>query len=433
MELSRYLKVYPSHDKEDRVLLCATRRCAVLECSSKLWERIKSGGELSQKESETLTRLGVLVPDRAAEQREVLATFETASRKSPRFNLLVTLTLECNLACPYCFEDPFRGQHVMNEQTADLLVERVSEKMAAGLNATLDFYGGEALMALPMLKRISAALAEAAKRQGVGFSFNIISNGTLLTRAVVEELLPLGLSTIRTTLDGPPEIHDCQRPFISGKGSFHTILENVKAIYELVPVEVGSNYARHNYQRYPELLDLLLQEGLDPTKLKAVVFAPVMPKADGSLAGGDFSTACASTEEEWMIEAGLFLREEALRRGFPVPKIKSGACMIEFKNDLVIGYDGSLYKCPVFMGQEEMRIGSLQDGVSDYHESHNMDIWKNDECLECPYLPLCFGGCRFFRKLNTGSIDGVDCRRKMLDASLEHIIRQDLQARPSLG
>lgn len=56
-----------------------------------------------------------------------------------------------------------------------------------------------------------------------------------------------------------------------------------------------------------------------------------------------------------------------------------------------------------------------------------LDAWKNDECLECAYLPLCFGGCRFFNKLNTGSIDGVDCRRAMLDASLETIVRQDLK------
>jgi uncharacterized protein len=78
------------------------------------------------------------------------------------------------------------------------------------------------------------------------------------------------------------------------------------------------------------------------------------------------------------------------------------------------------------MGREEMRVGSLADGITNYRESHNLDVWKNDECLECAYLPLCFGGCRFFRKLKTGSIDGVDCRRAMLDDSLETIVRQDL-------
>ena len=144
---------------------------------------------------------------------------------------------------------------------------------------------------------------------------------------------------------------------------------------------------------------------------------------------GDRGSACACTAEPWAIEAGVFLRGEVIKRGFPVAKIKPGACMIEFKNDLVVGYDGGLYKCPVFMGQEELRVGSLADGIGDYRESHNLDVWKNEECLDCAYLPLCFGGCRFFRRLKTGGIDGVDCRRAMLDASLEAMVRQDLGSR----
>ena len=77
-----------------------------------------------------------------------------------------------------------------------------------------------------------------------------------------------------------------------------------------------------------------------------------------------------------------------------------------------------------------MRIGSLAEGVTDYRQSHNLDMWKTDECLECAYLPLCFGGCRFFRRLTTGAMDGVDCRRAMYDATLERIVRQDLEPRP---
>jgi uncharacterized protein len=266
----------------------------------------------------------------------------------------------------------------------------------------------------------------------VTFAFNIISNATLLTREVVEELLPLGLTAVRTTLDGPRDIHDRQRPFVSGTGSFDVIVANIKQTLELVQIDLGGNYTAENYRRFPEMLDHLLAEGIAPGRFKAVGFSPVMPKADGSVPG-DFSTACASTEESWVIEAGLFLREETMRRGFTVPKLRTGACMIEFANDLVVAYDGSLYRCPVFMGQEEMRIGSLAEGISDYSRSHNLDVWKTDECLECAYLPLCFGGCRFFRKLKTGAIDGVDCRRAMLDASLERLVRQDLELQPRNG
>jgi len=368
------------------------------------------------------------VPDAAVEREEMCNVFHTLNSKKTAFTLLVTLTLECTLACPYCFEDPFRGRFVMTEETADLLIRRVEEQMAAGRDVLMDFYGGEALMALPMLKRIAGTLADEARRQGVKFDFNIITNGTLLTCKVVQELLPLGLAAVRITLDGPKDIHDRQRPFVSGKGSFDTIMANIRDIYELVPVDIGANYTKENYLRFPELLDYLIGEGIDPRKLKAMVFSPVMPKSDGSV-HGDFKSSCASTSEPWMLEAGLFLRAETLRRGFPTPKLASSGCMVEFENDLVIAYDGGIYKCPVLMGQDEFRAGTLADGIADYRQAYNLDVWKNDECLDCAYLPLCFGGCRFLRRLRTGSIDGVDCRKAIYDATLETIVRQDLELR----
>ena len=255
----------------------------------------------------------------------------------------------------------------------------------------------------------------------------------LLTPAVVNRLLPLGLAAVRLTIDGPPDVHDIQRPFVSGQGSFAIIMANLREVYGLVQIDLGGNYTRDNYHRFPEMLDMLIAAGIDPTQMKEVSFSPVMPKADGSVAG-DLGSACACTEEPWAIKANLFLRGEVIKRGFPVAKIKPSACMIEFANDLVVGYDGGIYKCPVFMGQDELRVGTLADGISDYRQSHKLDLWKNDECLECAYLPLCFGGCRFFRKLQTGAIDGVDCRRAMLDASLETIVRQDLgRLQPALS
>jgi len=427
MELTDYLKTYACPDKPGRVLAVATRRCAVLELSEGLLERAGTG-ELTEREHDTLVRLGVLVPDRGAEREEMRQTFTTIGSESRHFAALVTLTLECNLACGYCFEDPFRGRFVMDDHTAELLVRRLKEQMAAGRDVSVDFYGGEALMALPLLKRIAGRLVEAAREASVVFLFNIITNASLLTRQVVQDLLPLGLAAVRVTLDGPKDIHDQQRPFVSGRGSFDTIVSNVKAIHDLVPVDLGGNYTRGNFRRFPELLDHLAAEGISPEALKAVGFAPVIPKADGSVSG-DLNSACASTDEPWMIEASLFLRHEAIARGFPVPKLRAAACMIEFEHDLVVGYDGSLYKCPAFMGREELRVGTLAEGVGDYAASHNLDLWKNDECLECAYLPLCFGGCRFFRLLKTGAMDGVDCRRIYLDEALEQLVRQDLAMR----
>jgi uncharacterized protein len=428
MELSNFIKIYNSADNQDNILIYSTLRGATLQVSNGVVEALHNG-TLEKGEQETLVRLGILVPDAQAEQRQMIGYFDWANSNARRYTALITLNLDCNLACPYCYEDHFRGKSYMSEATADLLVDSIlNGPIATGKEVLLDFYGGEALLSVPLIYRIARPLYAAAAGKGTTFSFNLVTNGTLLTPQVVEDLLPLGLVAARVTIDGPPDIHNIQRPFVSGKGSFDLIVKNLKDVCGLFKVQLGGNFTRDNYRRFPELLDILESEGVTPDKLNMVQFSPVIPTA-GEAGLGDFAMGCACTSEPWLIEASLFLREEILRRGWNTPKPKLAGCMVEFENDMIVAWDGSLYKCPAFMGWDDLRIGTLADGISDYRESHNLDIWKCEECLECSYLPLCFGGCRFLSRLRTGAIDNLDCRKQYLDSALERIVRQDLELR----
>jgi uncharacterized protein len=428
MDLSRFIKIFTGSDDPDSVVIYSTLRGAKLQVSRAVVEALLAG-KLEVTEQETMARLGILVPDAQAEQQQIWGYFDWANANAGRYTALVTLNLDCNLACSYCYEDHFRGDSYMSEATADLLVQTIlNGPIAAGKEVLLDFYGGEALLSIPLIPRIAEPLYEAAAKGGTAFSFNLVTNGTLLTRRVVDELLPLGLTGAKITIDGPPDIHNAQRPFVSGKGSFELIMKNLKEVCDLFKVQVGGNFTRDNYKLFPELLDILAGEGISPDKLYMVQFSPVTPTA-GEAGLSDFSMGCACTEEPWLIEALLYLRAEILKRGWNTPKPKLAGCMVEFENDLIVAWDGSLYKCPAFMGWADLKIGTLADGIGDYRESHNMDVWKCEECFECPYLPLCFGGCRFLRRLRTGAIDGVDCRKQYLDASLERIVRQDIELR----
>jgi uncharacterized protein len=428
MDVSSFVKIYPSSDNSDAVLIYSTLRGSTLEVSRTVADDLLLG-TLEGPELETMIRLGILVEDKVVEQQQVAGYFDWANANARRYTALVTLNLDCNLACPYCYEDHFRGKSYMSEATADILIETIlNGPISAGKEVLLDFYGGEALLSIPLIRRIAKPLHEASKKRGIAFSFNLVTNGTLLTRNVVEELIGFGLVGAKITIDGPPQIHNSQRPFVSGKGSFDIIMSNLKEVCGLIKVQVGGNFTRTNYQFFPELLDILKAEGVSTDMLYMVQFSPVIPTA-GEAGLGDFAMGCACTNEPWLIEASLYLREEILKRGWNTPKPKLMGCMVEFENDLIVAWDGSIFKCPAFMGWSDLKIGTLADGISDYKESHNMDVWKNDECFECSYLPLCFGGCRFLQRLRTGAIDGVDCRKQYFDKSLEQIIRQDIELR----
>lgn len=425
MQLSTYLKIYPCSDRPGMNLLYSTLRSSVALVADDLLEAAVRGG-LNGQERETLARLGMLTPDREAEQERMRTIFRTPRPGTP-FSAVVLLNLDCNLACSYCYEQPFRGKSYMSLATAGRLVEMVRrERIERGQPVRLTFYGGEPLLSPDLIRAISAPLRGAARAAGVGFGFSLVTNGTLLGRDLVEELLPLGLGGAKVTLDGPEELHDASRPYARGGGSYRAILANLRQICHILPLQLGGNYTRRNYAEFPRLLDDLLAAGIDPARIASVLFSPVVPRA-GERMVPDFTPGCATSHEPWLVEASLFLREETLRRGFAAPRVRLSSCMVEREDELVINYDGSFYKCPAFLAYPELRVGSLEGGIGDYRQSHDLEAWHNRECLQCPYLPLCFGGCRQLLLLRAGEIGGVDCRREYYDAVLEAVVRQDLR------
>ncbi len=386
MRLSTFLKIYP--DPPGHYILYASRRAAVVRVPAQTLRRIEEG-TLSESDQQTLARLGILVPDPAAERAELLNRFVEVNRRSRKFHASVVLNLDCNLACAYCFEEGVRGRHYMSVETAECLVEMIErDHLAQGREVSLDFYGGEPLLSRDLIRSISTRLQKSSSEKGRPYSFSLVTNGTLLTRSLVQELKTLGLKGAKVTLDGPREVHDRSRPFASGKGSsFDVIVRNIREVWDLINLQLGGNFTRDNYRE------------------------------------------CNCTDAEWLYEATLYLRDETLRRGFPTPKPGPAGCMVEFANDLVVNIDGAIYKCPAFVGREGFAVGDLRRGVFDDGAAYNPDVWKKPECLECAYLPQCYGGCRFLKFVRDGNVDDVDCWRPFLDATLEGCIRQDLAHR----
>jgi uncharacterized protein len=428
MHLSRYLRVFPDPAEPGRLILFSTRRCSVLSVTEDTLKRIDDG-TLPETDRETLLRCGILFPDPLREREEMLSRFDDANRRSRRFNAMAVLNLDCNLACGYCFEEGVRGKREMSPEIADLLVALAErEHLAKGRKVSIDFYGGEPLLSLDLIRSIASRLKASSELYGLPFEFYLVTNGALFTRPVARELKELGMRAAKVTLDGPREVHDRSRPFVSGKGSFDIIMGNILNCLDIVDIQIGGNFTQESYREFPRLLDHFLNLGIAPEKLDTVQFSPVTGRvARGSVP--DYPSACSCTDEVWLAEAAVYLREEILKRGFPTPKPGPAGCMVELENDIVVNVDGAVYRCPAFIGRDGFAVGSLQNGIGDC-PVYGPDIWKNKECLDCPWLPQCFGGCRFLRFLREGNMNGVDCWKGFLDATVEKCILQDLKYRP---
>jgi uncharacterized protein len=426
---SYYLKIYPYEERPGHLLLFSTKKASLILLKEETFRKIEKGN-LSSSDEARLKKLGMVVDNREEEKRAVLSLFDNLNAKNPGLNVTVVLNLDCNFSCIYCYEGELKGKLYMSPETAESLIEFIKERFTEDKNSLLiDFYGGEPLLSIDLIKSISRELKSFVESKGGTYRFTLITNGSLLKRKVAEELAPLGLERVKITLDGPPEVHNRFRPFKSGAGSFDTIIRNIKETWDLVKISLGGNFESNTYKKFPQLLDYLIKEGLTPEKVAVVKFDPVMKCPEGEISPAVYKGGCMSLDEPWLIEAAALLREEILKRGYHTPKIAPILCVVENRDAYVVNFDGVIYKCPAFIGKENFAVGGLRTGVSDYTTSYKLSIWKNEECAECVYLPLCFGGCRYLTFIQDGSIERVDCKKAFFDASLETLIKQEIRYR----
>lgn len=427
MKLTRYRRIFSSPVRfPGKLVLFSTRTAASLLVPKTMLEEIERGS-ITAEERRTLEKHGFLVANADIEKREMRVILDELALIDRVFKPIVVLNLDCNLACTYCFEGQRKGKHYLSDRTAGNLLLYFRECALPGRQeVNVTFYGGEPLLSMERMTSLAVQIGALAAAGGIPFNFSLVTNGTLLTRDRVETLRPLGLKSASVTVDGPRATHDAARPFRSGKGSYDTILGNLRAVHDLVDLQIGGNYTRENFREFPRLLDDLAANGLTPEVISHVRFDPVFRERDG-VAPPDFHGSCTSPNEPWLFEASVFLRGEILRRGYRTSRIMPSPCMMDLSQQPVIDHDGTLYKCPGLIGREEFRAGDLVRGPIDCRSTHHLDNWKNDACLECPYLPLCFGGCRYLKLLRTGDLSGVDCRKTYFDAVLEPLALQDIR------
>lgn len=428
MFFSPYLTVHRHQALAEQVLLFSTKTGALVLLPEEDYLALQQGAA-ENPYMDQLTDMEILVADPRAEQAQVRRYLEDINRYNPNLTLAVILGMECNFSCRYCFEGQQKGRKSMDDSTADQLVAFIQERFRPGTKKLiLQFYGGEPLLYRRRIISLADQLKPFVEARGGEFSFDLVSNGSLLTAQVVDELNEWGLDGVKVTLDGPADNHNQFRPFKSGEASFGIIVDNLKQVAHKTKIRLGGNYTRENYHDFATVLDHLAREGLSPDHFELVNFNMVMQVGD-KITNNDFSGGCAAMSESWLAAASLQVRQQVLQRGYPIGTIGPEPCAVEIDAAFTVHYDGSLYKCVTWIGHEAYRIGDVVHGVTEQALSnHHVGHWLRDEqCQTCTYLPLCFGGCRFMAYQRDGDMAQVDCRKSFYEATLEPMLLQDLR------
>nr|WP_162990785.1 Cys-rich peptide radical SAM maturase CcpM [Maliibacterium massiliense] len=198
------------------------------------FKRVESG-ELPPEESPVVRhyqQFGLLQPNvvRRIENPSTNILEHLADRRLSQ--LILQVTQQCNLRCAYCaFSGWYEGRQHANKwmawETAKKAMDFYLDHIEEQENIRVGFYGGEPLLAFDLIKKCVDYIERHV--EGREISFNLTTNGTLLTQEV-EDYFAAHKIDILISLDGAKEEHDANRKYSDGRGSFDTIMENVRRI-----------------------------------------------------------------------------------------------------------------------------------------------------------------------------------------------------------
>jgi len=441
VKLSQFTVLIPDFPSKGKNLVCNTFNQAIAvigeQAKSVLNNLHGPVQDDEQKYVRMFTELGFVVDDSVDERLEFKDWYSQARYDKSAMRATILTTYNCNFACEYCVEEGVKGSVKMDEElcqaTVDWLLNRVERHGSDTIQ--LLFYGGEPLMNVMPIDRIASEINDYSKDKDISFSFTITTNGSLLKPDLVDRLKPLGLKSIKVTLDGDRDAHDLKRPFKNGRGSFDAIIENILQVVDRIRIRIGTNVDSDNLESVPRMLDYLEEIGIKE-KIGSVKFNPIV-HIQGQEDTSELvrQAECATVPDEWVMDSLIKLTWDALMRGFKTENsLRLTACSMNLDGTaVVIDPLGRIYTCPAFVGREGFQAGDIYN--QDLFDKHKefMSMESPDECFECAYMPMCGGGCKHVAYIKHGDLSRTMCdqdylQRATAEALKMHVITQSRES-----
>lgn len=355
--------------------------------------------------------VGVVVTSHDREEIEFREWFEMVRSQTQVMEVTVGLNLACNFDCPYCCQAEVMDGSVMKDPVATDAAHWIAERAKSqGVDSLqLVFVGGEPLLHPKRLETVARIVRDALLGSKIRFGFTLLTNAVFLDEAMVDRLLPLGLSKAQITLDGDATTHMLSRVSKQGVDTFELIFDNAIAASQKIEIAINGNYQANTISGFVPLLQQLKAAGLPAGS--SVKFGPAL----GGLSAPERAPGLAATWSDSDAEYQVPLHDEVLRHGFHVSSPNAaGPCEFHERHAFAIGTDGTLYKCPGFLGEPNWGIGHVSSGLTSRYEAM-LEATPQANCDGCAHRPNCGGGCIAEAMMKSGEMKGVSCEKPFFE------------------
>jgi His-Xaa-Ser system radical SAM maturase HxsB len=342
-----------------------------------------------------------------------LRTRKSFLRGGPALHIFV-VTLSCDHGCHYCQVSRrvhSSGCYDMSLETADAAVDRLFESPSPHL--TVEFQGGEPLLAFPTIRHIVERIAERNRHEQRRIVFSITSTLHHLTDEILDFMGTHDFQ-VSTSLDGPADLHDANRPLPGASSHARTLqgLERARQALGHGNVAALTTLTRRSLERPKDIVDEYIRQGF-----RSIFLRPLSPYGFAKRS----ERRLGYTTDEFLVfyESALAYILDLNRQGtvieeayatlllssilspFPTGYVDLRSPIGSGFGTLVYNYDGDVYasdegRMLKEAGDMTLRLGSVTDDYRTLMQSPAMALLSASGlaealpgCSDCAFVPYC--------------------------------------------
>lgn len=294
------------------------------------------------------------------------------------------ITQRCNLHCVGCYSLD-ENRNCLEDPSLDK-IKRTLHQLADNGCKLVVISGGEPFIR-DDLKEIVQYATENVKIPYV----QIITNGTLVTANVLEEIKPY-ISGIAVSIDGYSKLN---ATYIRDNGIFDGVIKAVKLCKKTgIPTSILPTIHTKNYNRMKEYVGLSKELNVE-ISFSLLTCSPKDKALNKWLPTAEQLSEIALQLIEIGTEGVVSVNDMPIGNGIDARKSCEVGCKI-----VSVGADGSVYPCHMLHDSVMVMGNVFENDLSDilsgelalYCKSINVD--EIEVCCECKHRYICGGGCR---------------------------------------
>lgn len=417
LQLSDSLSVL-YNSKEDKSIIISNSKTDLLKFSPE---------HLANQDSEiynNLIQINAIVADDKNELQEVIELGKQIENNDEYYKLIINPTMGCNFSCWYCYESHIVGSK-MSKSNVDKIIKFIDNILLEKPNLKtfdLAFFGGEPLMYYSKVTRpiIDYYRTKYEIHKNINFEISFTSNGYLLSDIILNHLIEKNdYKHFQITLDGNREEHNQVRVAQKEEGSYDVIIESIRRLLENgVEVVLRVNYTALTAYSVGDILNDISHFTDANKRNLSIDFHRVWQDKEEV---ADIDEFINSIKESFENSNFRVVRNDIVEN-FKKP------CYADRENEVVINFNGDIYKCTARDFSKENSYGFIDDnGKLNWNDK--IETWKklkiqSKACQSCRILPLCGGGCH---QINLELLGTDSCQMGYSEEKKDEIILTRLE------